>query len=223
MPADLKCVLTPLDASKMKKKLVKLIGIVTLLYIVTTGFSRWKSSTAKYNVPEGNVMITVPQKAINHTNYTFPFTGNSYVGFKEALGFKESQGQYYRVNTLGYLGKYQFGKSTLKRFKIYDTTEFLKDPILQEDAFLALCSVNKWILIRDIKRSVGTKINGVVITESGILAAAHLAGAGSVKKYLRSNGAQNFSDAYGTSIEHYLEKFAGYDTSFIEANKEPII
>nr|MDJ0646725.1 hypothetical protein [Flavobacteriaceae bacterium] len=60
-------------------------------------------------------------------------------------------------------------------------------------------------------------------TESGILAAAHLAGAGNVKKYLRSNGAFQFSDAYGTTIEHYLKKFAGYDTSLIEANRKPAI
>ena len=31
-------------------------------------------------------------------------------------------------------------------------------------------------------------MNGIEITESGILAAAHLSGAGNVKKYLRSNG-----------------------------------
>ena len=220
---NLKCVLTPLNASKMKKKLVKLIGIVTLIYIVTTGFSRWESTTAKYNVPKGNVIVTVPQETIIPTYYNFPFVGRSYVGFKEALAFKESQGIYSRINTFGYLGKYQFGKSTLKRFNIYNTSEFLKDPALQEDAFLALCSVNKWILIRDIKRSVGRRINGIRVTESGILAAAHLAGAGSVKKYLRSNGVDNFTDAYGTNIEHYLKKFADYDTSFVEANRKPVI
>lgn len=220
---NLKCVLTPLNASKMKKKLVKLIAIVTLIYVVTTGFSRWESTIAKYNVPKGNVIVTVHQESVTQQYYNFPFVGKSYVGFKEALAFKESQGIYSRINTLGYLGKYQFGKSTLKRFNIYNTSEFLKDPALQEDAFLALCSVNKWILIRDIKRSVGRRINGIRITESGILAAAHLAGAGSVKKYLRSNGIDNFTDAYGTNIEHYLKKFAGYDTSFVEANKKPVI
>jgi hypothetical protein len=158
-----------------------------------------------------------------YTAINFPFTGKSYVGFKEALGFRESQGMYSKINDLGYLGKYQFGKSTLRRFHIYDSAEFLKDAQMQEDAFLALCSLNKWILKRDIKRSVGKKINGIRITESGILAAAHLAGAGSVKKYLRSNGEEGFSDAYGTNIEHYLRKFAGYDTSFVEPQKKPKI
>jgi len=176
-------------------------------------------------VPSKNYYATVvlPQEIQPEINFYSLYLGKSFVGFKEALAFKESQGKYHRVNTLGYLGKYQFGKSTLKRFKIYDTAEFLKDPELQEDAFLALCSLNKWILIRDIKRFVGRRINGVKITESGILAAAHLAGAGNVKLYLRSWGATKFEDAYGTSIALYMKKFAGYDTSLIKANKKPIL
>lgn len=206
----------------MKKKILKFTVIVAILYTVTTSFSSWNKTVAKYNVPKDFFVATVSQEAEIEETYHFPFVGRSYLGFKEALAFKESRGKYTIINTLGYLGKYQFGKSTLKRFKIYDTTEFLKDAELQEDAFLALCSVNKWILTKDIKRSVGKRINGIKVTESGILAAAHLAGAGSVKKYLRSNGTEGFEDAYGTSIELYLRKFAGYDTSFIEANRKPV-
>lgn len=123
------------------------------------------------------------------------------------------------INTLGYLGKYQFGKTTLKRFRIYNTKEFLKNPELQEKAFAAYCSVNKWILRKDIRRTVGKIINGIKITESGILAAAHLGGAGNVKKYLRSNGKIRFSDAYGSSIQSYLKKFAGYNVSNIRADR----
>ena len=138
------------------------------------------------------------------------------MGFKEALAFKESQGKYRVVNKLGYLGKYQFGKETLKRFRIYNTTYFLKTPELQEKAFIAYCKVNKWILRKDIKRSVGKTINGTKITESGILAAAHLSGAGNVKKYLRSQTvAFKFKDAFGTSIEIlYAKLFAAYNTVF---------
>ena len=58
------------------------------------------------------------------------------------------------------------------------------------------------------------------ITESGILAAAHLAGPGSVKKYLRSYGKEGFSDAFGTSIRYYMKKFSGYDTSSIKPLKK---
>lgn len=142
------------------------------------------------------------------------------MGFKEALAFKESQGKYTVVNRLGYLGKYQFGKSTLVRFKIYNTKAFLYNPELQERAFVALCKVNKWILRKYIKRFVGKTINGITISESGILAAAHLSGAGNVKKYLRSYGKKRFNDAFGTSIESYLRKFAGYDVSAIKADRK---
>ena len=74
-------------------------------------------------------------------------------------------------------------------------------------------------LRKDIQRSLGKSMNGIKITESGILAAAHLSGAGNVKKFLRSNGAHNFSDAYGSSIKSYLKKFSGYDVSTIEADR----
>lgn len=140
--------------------------------------------------------------------------------FKEALAFKESQGNYRAINTLGHLGKYQFGKATLQRVGVYNTHYFLKNPELQERAFLALCKINKWILRKDIKHSIGKVINGTEISESGILAAAHLGGAGNVKKYLRSNGKRRAKDAYGASIEYYIKKFSGYDVSLIEADKK---
>lgn len=154
-----------------------------------------------------------------YVDYNIPYLQKNFVAFKEALAFKESQGDYKVVNTLGYLGKYQFGKTTLERFRIYDTEAFLQSPEQQEKAFIALCKVNKWILRKDIKRSVGKTINGIVITESGILASAHLSGAGNVKKFLRSNGAEHFEDAYGTTIQLYMKKFSDYYTSIILADK----
>ncbi|MCK5639009.1 MAG: peptidoglycan-binding protein LysM [Flavobacteriaceae bacterium] len=177
----------------------------------------------KYNLPKANTISTVNKGIVPFEVFFTPTINNSFIGFKEAVAFKESQGKYHKVNTLGYLGKYQFGVSTLNRLKIYNTRDFLNNPELQEDAFLALCSLNKWILIRDIKRSVGKKINGIEITESGILAAAHLSGAGNVKKYLRSNGKIIFSDAYGSDIQHYMKKFKGYDTSFVKPIKNATI
>lgn len=152
--------------------------------------------------------------------FASPDLGKSFHGFKEAVAFKESSGDYFSVNTLGYLGKYQFGKETLKLIGVYSTSKFLKDPQLQEKAFIANTMRNKWVLRRDINRFVGKRINGVLITESGILAAAHLAGPGSVKKYLRSYGALGFADAYGTTIRNYMKRFSGYDTSFIRPVKK---
>lgn len=205
----------------MKKKIL----IIALCALITTAFTKDKnlffkeSKEVRFNLPKVNAIVTV-HKYIEPFEVVYtPTIDNMYVGFKEAIAFKESRGNYRKVNRLGYLGKYQFGETTLNRIRIYDTHSFLNDPKLQEDAFYALCSLNKWILIRDIKRSVGKKINGVEITESGILAAAHLAGAGNVKKYLRSNGEHNAYDAFGTDVQQYMQNFAGYDTSFIKPVK----
>jgi hypothetical protein len=49
----------------------------------------------------------------------------------------------------------------------------------------------------------------MLITESGILAAAHLGGQGSVKRYFK-NG-KVFKDGNGTKITSYMNKFSGYE------------
>lgn len=151
-------------------------------------------------------------------NFTIPYTGKTFTGFKEALAFKESQGKYTLINSLGYMGKYQFGYAALKAIGIHDSSQFLKDPRLQEKAFKALLAKNKWELRKEIEEYEGKVINGVEITESGILAAAHLGGAGSVKKFFKSQGKRTIKDNYGTSLQSYMKKFGGYDTSFIQPN-----
>ncbi|GAB5472709.1 MAG: peptidoglycan-binding protein LysM [Maribacter sp.] len=150
-----------------------------------------------------------------------PFLGSSFIGFREALAFKESQGNYFTTNTLGYLGKYQFGIGTLELMGVYNASHFLNDPVLQERVFQTNVARNKWILRRDINRFVGKRIAGVEITESGMLAAAHLAGAGNVKKYLRTYGAHNVADEYGTDIANYMKKFSGYDVSHVMPKRNP--
>lgn len=170
-----------------------------------------------YNISK-ELALTSDDTELAHHSYT-PELGKSFEGFKEALGFKESRGDYFTVNTLGYLGKYQFGAETLKLLGVYNPSYFLNTPELQEKAFIANAERNKWILRKDIKRFEGKVISGVKVTESGILAAAHLAGPGSVKKFLRSYGDHNFSDAYGSTVKYYMKKFSGYDTSRIVPKK----
>ena len=181
---------------------------------------------------------TIKAKVILNYNLPKPFDAGSFqeyefinyielepslIGFKEALAFKESRGRYQVVNSLGYLGKYQFGASTLKLLGIHDLSNFLLSPELQEKAFMANLKRNKWVLRRDIDRFVGKKINGTLVSESGILAAAHLAGPGSVKRYLRSQGTIGFKDAFGTDIASYINKFAAFDTSAVIAERHPKI
>jgi len=210
----------------MRKKVVKFSILPLIAGFVFFSFST--KEAAHLELFSTDIVDNLEYTVISSEDYTpqeeeaprmIPVLGKSYTGFKEALAFKESRGNYKVINEFGYMGKYQFGKGTLNLIGIRDTNLFLNSPELQEAAFYANAARNKWILIRDIKKFEGKVINGIEITESGILAAAHLAGPGSVKKYLRSWGSNGFTDGFGTSIGFYLKKFAGYDTSFIEPEK----
>jgi hypothetical protein len=130
--------------------------------------------------------------------------------FLTDVGFRESGNRYNITNKWGYMGKYQFGKSTLKGlgFKV-SKNEFLNNPQLQEEAMMALLLHNKEKLQLYIDTFDGKTINGMLVTESGILAAAHLGGQGSVKRYFK-NG-KVFRDGNGTKITSYMNKFSGYD------------
>jgi len=130
--------------------------------------------------------------------------------FLDAIGHRESTNRYDVVNPWGYMGRYQFGKSTLKGLG-YDVSrkEFLSNPELQEEDMMALLNHNKEKLQKYIDVFDGKTINGIYITESGILAAAHLGGQGSVKRYFK-NG-KVFRDGNGTKITSYMDKFSGYD------------
>lgn len=175
-----------------------------------------------YHVPDKTETINDLNKKLNEIDFSIK-TSNSFIDFKESLAYRESGNNYKAVNTFGYLGKYQFGKATLKFLGLNDHKDFLNNPELQEKAFIAYLKKNKWILKRDIKRYAGKTIGGVKITESGILAAAHLGGVGSVQDFLRSNGSIEFTDGYGTNIKSYLKEFANYNLKEIKGEKSPII
>lgn len=212
----------------MIKKWMYFLGLALVIGTVSSSF---RSNEAKqfgriegFHLAENEVYdYTVAEVPVvdETAKVNVPFTGKSYIGFKQAIAIKESLGLYKLVNPYGYMGKYQFGKTTLRAIGITNTTQFLNTPKLQERAFKALLSKNKWELRREIPKYEGKIINGVKITESGLLAAAHLAGAGSVKKFLASNGRNGFKDGFGTSLKSYIKRFGGYDTSNIVANPNP--
>ena len=107
------------------------------------------------------------------------------------------------------MGRYQFGRATLKGLG-YNVTKsaFLKDETLQEQVMEELLVHNSKVLRRQIKKYDGKVVNGVYVTKSGILAAAHLAGPTNVKKWLK-NGTR-FEDGLGTRLRTYIKKFSGY-------------
>ncbi|RTL11596.1 MAG: peptidoglycan-binding protein LysM [Flavobacteriaceae bacterium] len=207
----------------MIKKRSYFIGLTLLVLIVSSGFITFKEEKLegfhlsnyegiKYHVPNEyeSEEVIIPVKV--------PNVGKSFSGFAQKMAYKESRGMLHLVNPYGYMGKYQFGRSTLRTVGIYDFQEFLSNAEWQDEAFKALIARNKWELRKEIQKYSGRVINGVEITESGLVAAAHLGGAGSVKKYLRSNGRNGFKDGFGTSLSSYIRKFSNYDISHIEAD-----
>ena len=150
-----------------------------------------------------------PIKIIHPTVSSIELEVKSHYNFLDAIGFRESGNRYDVVNKYGYMGKYQFGKSTLRTLKIKVTKKaFLNSPDLQEYAMKQNLIYNKKRLQKYIDKFDGKIINGILVTESGLLAAAHLGGAGSVKKWFRTGKIKQ--DGNGVKITQYMEQFAGY-------------
>ena len=207
----------------MIKKGSYILGLTFLVLVVSSGFITIESEKIEgFHLEDNEIMVYhVPNQFENdEVAIKVPLIGKTFLGFAQKMAYKESRGMIHLVNPYGYMGKYQFGKSALRTVGIYDFQEFLQNSNWQDKAFNALIARHKWILRKEIEKYSGRVINGVEITESGLLAAAHLGGAGSVKKYLRSNGRRGFRDGFGTSISSYIRKFAGYDISHIEADAE---
>jgi hypothetical protein len=121
----------------------------------------------------------------------------------------ESGNRYDVVNSYGYMGAYQFSLSTLRLIGINTTrSEFLANPDLQDEAAIRLMEANKIALQRYIDRYRGTYVHGYYITESGLLAAAHLVGVSPVIRFL--NTGQVKSDGYGTTLTRYIRIFKNY-------------
>ena len=193
---------------------------LSFIFFLTAFFiSSPESPAPKFDIIDYSVKLN-----INANIYVpVPFTVRDFVGFKNFLGFFESGSNYKKVNRFGYLGKYQFGKGTLKMYGIRDLSKYRVNPELQEKVFLMNVMRNKWILRREISWYSNRYLNGTYISESGIIAAAHLSGPGNVKKFLRShcNPVLDKRDANGTSISDYLNIFKDYDLKKIPAIQKP--
>lgn len=156
--------------------------------------------------------------------------------FLNDLGAKESGGNYKAFNKYGYAGKYQMGEAAMidagyykKSSRVYNNDwsgtftgkdnvhsiqDFLNNPQAQENAQI-IFKRRQWSYLKAVgaHKYSGQFINGYKITDSGLLAGAHLKGAGSVIRYLTSSGNICEKDGYGTSVESYIKKFANYDVS----------
>jgi len=159
--------------------------------------------------------------------------------FLNALFKREAGGvDHTKINKAGYIGKYQFGESALIDLGYYtadgtdkndwsgkwkgkhgikNRDDFLNDAAAQDVA------AKEWVALLcqrmrtyKLETYIGKTIKGIEITDSGIIAGAHLKGFGSEKhpgarQFLRSNGDIDPEDGLGTPVSHYVELFAGYD------------
>ena len=117
------------------------------------------------------------------------------------------------VNQYGMLGKYQFAPTTMKGIlgKEVTSEQFLQDETLQDKAMVTLMRRNRSFLRKVIREFNGQTLNGILVTESGILAGAHLVGPGGVLAYFYPEKYDATTvDRNGTTIENYMKKFAGY-------------
>ena len=188
-----------------KFSIIVMCGIFLPVIMALTTFKRPKQvEILKIEAKPITIIEVKPEFEIVKVNY------KDHEDFLEAIGHRESRNRYHIVNKYGYMGKYQFGKSTLKGlgFKVTQD-EFLNSPYIQEKAMQELLIHNRKKLDKWICKYEGKNLHGILITESGVLAAAHLAGAGNVRKFFRKG--YEFKDGFGTKMTSYMIQFSGYN------------
>lgn len=99
--------------------------------------------------------------------------------------------------------------------------EFLNNPKLQDSAMVAYLRFNAKRLSTYIEQYSGKTIHGVKISKAGILAGAHLKGAGGIIEFFVRKGwydrkDRNYlRDANGTHIASYIVKCQDFELTLI--------
>ncbi len=165
---------------------------------------------------------------------------NTFAAFLIALRMAESGGDYQAVNTLNFVGAYQFGEAALIDLgyvrldsDVYDN-DFSggwtgKNGIRSLEAFLNNeaeqdRAANRWMRVmwsyieyQEIDGYAWETVGQSRLTTSGMLAAAHLLGAGALKIYIESGGRADLRDPYGMPLSQYIDKLGGYNVPFAPA------
>jgi hypothetical protein len=109
----------------------------------------------------------------------------------ESKGLNDSSSYYARSSTGEYWGRYQLGSGARKLVGLGGMSwkQFSSNREIQEGAFLTWVRLTKISMQPEINKYVGQTMNGVQITESGIISMAHNVGEGAARGFLNSNGA----------------------------------
>lgn len=153
-------------------------------------------------------------------------SAGTYKQFLDKIAHYESRGSYDpQPENPNYYGRYQIGPAALQTIGMpIAKNTFIKSPLLQEEAMRLLLLFNKEQLATYIGKYQFKKIKGIVVTESGILAASHLSGAGNVKLFFDSGGQVDFKDGNGTPLTKYLAEMAHYQldlSPIIDTKSQP--
>lgn len=149
-------------------------------------------------------------------------TKDQMTAYLAQIGKSESGGNYAAVNTLGYVGKYQFGyqalidggyvkSSVTSLAQLNNPNSWTgKDGIVDKTAWLNNPSVQETAMMDYTKRNYTAMVsNGAITAEmsqeevGGMLATSHLLGAGGAKNWRNGKGG---ADAYGTTGDTYFQK-----------------
>lgn len=146
--------------------------------------------------------------------------GINYSSYAQTVGQRESNGDYKAVNTLGFLGKYQFGAAALEDMGLIKKgasrggNKVLNDPSNWtiaggKEAFLNNAELQEQTMANYTKQNFRSlKRLGVINEETtpekiaGYLASAHLVGPGGAAALSRG---EIRKDAYGTSAQSYFK------------------
>jgi len=202
------------NKKKNTPRFVAQLILIPIALLILVGFvdSRRTDKRVVYAKP---IIVTKP--------YHPEPQGDLYV-FLGAVALRESNNHQRAVNRLGMLGKYQFSPRTLwslgARFKV-TRAQFLGNAELQDSAMVKYLIDNRSVLNDIIVKYDGQWYNGIYITESGLLAGAHLVGPHGLRAYFdttytvqKPDGRiirPRTRDSNGTDVSEYIERFSGYD------------
>jgi hypothetical protein len=164
-------------------------------------------------------------------------SSGSYDAFFGALRHRESSGNYRAVNTLNFIGAYQFGEAALidlgyvrRDRDVYDNNfsggftgkngirsvaDFLANPAVQDDAAREWMQIMwRYIEADGLDRYAWRQVGGVTLSPSGMLAATHLLGPGALRQFVNSNGRADIRDPYGMPLRNYIVDLGGYSIPF---------
>lgn len=189
-------------------KRITLLGILLTIGSAFGNQKLYRYVNPVIKVPAQSVVLVKPDIKPEVKEIEVP---NQMSNFLAMVGRRESSNRWTVVNRWGYMGRYQMSRKNVDKFlgKNVTNKQFLNSKDLQNECMMKLLRHNKKTLRRQIAKYSNRVVNGVWVTESGILASAHLAGAGNVRKWFRRGF--NPKDKLGTSLVDYMKLFANYN------------